>query len=346
MKKNYWVRKLAAFFDNRIVRIQDLKWLAVVAVGVVILCAGIVQAQQPAKIPTVGVLVSGTPSELTPRMEAFRQGLRELGYVEGKNVIIDQRSSDGSTANLAAELVSLKVDVIVTMGSGPTQSAKKATSTIPIVMTFVSDPIGFGFVASLARPGGNITGMTNFGPELSGKRLELLKEIRPKISRVAIFLAPSDTPIQTFLVKEMQAPAAALGIKLLPFEPRSRAPKHVEEALGSLKSRHPDALMVLPTLSSATSGIVEFALKNRLPTTFHWKEYVEAGGLMYYGANVPDMYRRAAAHVDKLLKGARPADIPVEQPMKFEFIINLKAAKQIGLTIPPNVLVRADRVIR
>ena len=235
--------------------------------------------------------------------------------------------------------------VLVTMGTTLTQTAKNATGSIPIVMTYVSNPIGFGFVASLARPGGNITGLTNFGPELSGKRLELLKEIRPKTSRVAIFLDPA-TPIQTFLVKEMQAPAAALGIKLLPLELRGRGPKQVEEALGSLKNSHPDALMVLPSLFTVTSGIVEFAIKNRLPTTFHWKEYVEAGGLMYYGANLPDIYRRAAAHVDKILKGANPADLPVEQPMKFDFVINLKAAKQIGLTIPPNVLVRADRVIR
>ena len=258
---------------------------------------------------------------------------------------LEQRSSDGSTGKTAAELVSQKVDVIVTMGSGPTQRAQKATSTIPIVMTYVSDPIGFGFVASLARPGGNITGMTNFGPELSGKRLELIKEILPKTSRVAIFKVPSDNPLQNFLVKEMQAPAAALGIKLLPFEPRSRDPKQVEEALNSLKNSHPDALMVLPPVSGATSGIVDFAVKQRLPTTYHWKEYVEAGGLMYYGANLPDMYRRAAAQVDKILKGAKPADLPVEQPTKFEFIINLKTAKQIGLTIPPSVLARADRVI-
>jgi putative ABC transport system substrate-binding protein len=323
-----------------------LRLIAIIAT--VAECGTVAQAQQGGKIPTIGFLVSGAPSESSPRIEAFRQGLRELGYVEGKNIVIELRSSDGKSdnqSNLAAELVGLKVAVIVTMGTTLTQSAKNATGTIPIVMTYVSDPIGFGFVASLARPGGNITGLTNFGPELSGKRLELLKEIRPKTSRVAIFIAP-DTPIQSFLVKEMQAPAAALGIKLLPFEPRGRGPKQVEEALGSLKNSHPDALMVLPSLSSVTSGIVEFAAKQRLPTTYHWKEYVEAGGLMHYGANVPDMYRRAAAHVDKILKGAKPADLPVEQPMKFEFIINLKTAKQIGLTIPPNVLVRADKVIK
>ena len=323
-----------------------LRLIAIIAT--VVQCGTVAQAQQGGKIPTIGFLVSGTPSELSPRIEAFRQGLRELGYVEGKNIVIELRSSDGKSDNqakLAAELVGLKVAVIVTMGTTLTQTAKNAAGAIPIVMTYVSDPIGFGFVASLARPGGNITGMTNFGPELSGKRLELLKEIRPKTSRVAIFLDAA-TPVQTFLVKEMQAPAAALGIKLLPLELRDRGPKQVEEALGSLKKSRPDALMVLPSLSSVTNGIVEFAIKQRLPTTYHWKEYVEAGGLMYYGANLPDMYRRAASHVDKILKGAKPADIPVEQPMKFEFIINLKTAKQIGLTIPPNVLVRADKVIK
>jgi putative ABC transport system substrate-binding protein len=322
-------------------------FLSILVVSAQLAVEVIAQAQQPAKIPTIGLLVSGTPSELTPRMEAFRQGLRDFGYVEGKNIAIEQRSSDGKAdqANLAAELVGLKVAVIVTMGTTMTQAVKNATGTIPIVMTYVSDPIGFGFVASLARPGGNITGMTNFGPELSGKRLELLKEILPKASRVAILLN-SATPVQTFLVKEMQAPAAALGMKLLAFEPRGRAPKQVEETLGSLKNSHPDALMVLSTPSSATSGIVEFALKNRLPTTYHWKEYVEAGGLMYYGANLPDMYRHAAAQVDKILKGAKPADLPVEQPTKFEFVVNLKSAKQIGLTIPPEVLARANRLIK
>jgi ABC-type uncharacterized transport system substrate-binding protein len=212
-------------------------------------------------------------------------------------------------------------------------------------MTYVSDPVGSGFVASLARPGGNITGLTNFGPELSGKRLELLKEILPKTSRVAILLNLA-TPIHTFLVREMQAPAGALGIKLLPLELRGRSPKQVDEAFGSLKNSHPDALMVLLPPSTVTKGIVELAVKHRLPTTYHWKEYVEAGGLMYYGADLPDMYRRAATYVDKILKGAKPADLPVEQPTKFELIINLKTAKQIGLTIPPSVLLRADKVIR
>jgi len=233
------------------------------------------------------------------------------------------------------------------MGTSATQAAKNATGTIPIVMTFVSDPVGFGFVASLARPGGNITGLTNLGPDLSGKRLELLKEVLPQTSRVTILLSPGN-PLHAFLLKEMQVPAAALGMNLLPLELRGRSPKQVEEAFVTLKNGHPDALMVLPAPSTSLSmkRIVDLAVKNRLPTTYHWKEYVEAGGLMYYGANLPDMYRRAATYVDKILKGAKPGELPVEQPKKFEFIINLKAAKRIGLTIPPNVLVRADKVIK
>jgi putative ABC transport system substrate-binding protein len=321
------------------------------ALGAMLLALSVpVEAQQIEKIPRIGFLFEGDPSESSARIEAFRQGLRELGYVEGKNIVIEQRSSgekSDSLPKLAAELVGLKVAAIVTMGTSPTQAAKNATGTIPIVMTFVSDPVGFGFVASLARPGGNITGLTNLGPELSGKRLELLKEVLPQTSRVTILLSPGN-PIHTFLLKEMQVPAAALGLKLLSLELRGRSLKQVEEAFGTLKNSHPDALMVLPppSTSLAMKRIVELAVKNRLPTTYHWKEYVEAGGLMYYGANLPDMYRRAATYVDKILKGAKPADLPVEQPTKFELVINLKAAKQIGLTIPPNMLVRADKVIK
>ena len=308
------------------------------------------EAQQVEKIPKIGFLFEGDPSESSARIEAFRQGLRELGYVEGKNIVIEERSSGekpDSLSNRAAELVGLKVAAIVTMGTSATQAAKNATGTIPIVMTFVSDPVGFGFVASLAHPGGNITGLTNLGPDLSGKRLELLKEVLPQTSRVTILLSPGN-PLHAFLLKEMQVPAAALGMKLLSLELRGRSPKQVEEAFVTLKNGHPDALMVLPTPSTSLSmkRIVDLAVKNRLPTTYHWKEYVEAGGLMYYGANLPDMYRRAAIYVDKILKGAKPGELPVEQLKKFEFIINLKAAKRIGLTIPPNVLVRADKVIK
>jgi len=317
---------------------------------VLVVAGAVAEAQQAGKIPRIGFLFSGDLSEASARIEAFRQGLRELGYVEGENIVIEQRSSGEKPdilSNLAGELVGLKVAAIVTMGTEPTKAAKDATGTIPIVMTYVSDPIGFGFVASLARPGGNITGLTNLGPELSGKRLELLKEVLPQTSRVIVLLSPGN-PIHTFLLKEMQAPAGALGIKLLSLELRGRSPKQVEEAFGTLKYSHSDALMVLPPPfnSLAMKRIVELAVKKRLPTTYHWKEYVEAGGLMYYGANLPEMYRRAAAYVDKILKGAKPAGLPVEQPTKFELIINLKAAKQIGLTIPPNVLARADKVIK
>ncbi|TMA68171.1 MAG: hypothetical protein E6J73_01225 [Deltaproteobacteria bacterium] len=248
--------------------------LPILFVVVLLAVAVKAEAQQPAKIPRIGIL-----TESSPRIEAFRQGLRDLGDVEGKDFAIEQRSWNGRAddqSKLAAELVDLKVAVIVTTGTTLTQTAKKVAGTIPIVMTFVSDPIGFGFVASLARPGGNITGLTNFGPELGGKRLELLKEIVPKTSRVVIIFDPA-IPVQAFLIKEMQAPAAALGIKLLSFEFRARGPGRVEQSLLSLKNSHPDALMVLPSLSTATQGVMDFAMKHRLPTTYHWKEYVEAG---------------------------------------------------------------------
>ena len=341
-----WLRS-----DNPKSKNQNLKWAGFFAILVLLVgCVEMAEAQPVGTIPRIGFLFEGGPSESSARIEAFRQGLRELGYVEGKNIVIEERSSGekpDSLSNLAAELVGLKVAAIVTMGTSSTKAAKNASGTIPIVMTFVSDPVGFGFVASLARPGGNITGLTNLGPELSGKRLELLKEVLPRTSRVAILLSPGNA-LHAFLVKEMQVPAAALGMKLLSLELRGGSPKQVEETFGTLKNSHPDALMVLPSPSTslAMNRIVELAVKSRLPTTYHWKEYVEAGGLMYYGPNVPDMYRRAAAYVDKILKGAKPADLPIEQPTKFELIINVKAAKQIGLTIPPNVLARADKVIR
>ncbi len=303
------------------------------------------QAQQPKKVPRVGFL-----TESSARTEAFWEGLKELGYVRQKNIIVEERSSgqkSGSLPTLAAELAGLKVDVIVTVGTSATQAAKNITKAIPIVMTFVSDPVGFGFVASLARPGGNITGLTNFGPELSGKRLELLKEVLPRSSRVAILLDPA-VPLYAFLLKEMRAPATALGMKLFSVELRGRNSNQVEDAFVTVKKLHPDALVVLPSPSSSlgTKKIVELAAKYRFPATYHWEEYVEDGGLMHYGPSLPDMYRRAATYVDKILKGAKPADLPVEQPTKFEFIINLKAAKQIGLTIPQSVLYRADKVIR
>jgi putative ABC transport system substrate-binding protein len=287
-------------------------------------------------------------SIISPRIEALRQGLHELGYVEGKNIVIEWRSAEGKLDRvpaLAAELVRLKVDVIVTGGATDTRAAKEATNTIPIVMAQDSDPVGSGFVASLARPGGNITGLSTLAPEVSGKRLELLKEIIPKLSRVAV-LGISTRPGNAQSLKEVELAAGALKVKLQFLDVLD--PKDIEAAFRAASKGRAEAVLVLqsPFFNSQRKQLVDLAIKSRLPATYPQTEYTEAGGLMYYGANTPDLFRRAATYVDKILKGTKPADIPVEQPRKFELIINLKAAKQIGLTIPPNVLVRADRVIK
>jgi putative ABC transport system substrate-binding protein len=285
---------------------------------------------------------------MSARIEAFRQGLRELGYVEGKNIVIEWRSTEDKPDRLpalATELVSLKVDVIVTGGPSATRAAKGATSTIPIVMSTDPDPVANGFVASLARPGGNITGLATLAPELSGKRLELLKETVPKLSRVAVF-GTSTTPGNAQNIKETELAARAFGLQLQSLD--VRAPKDMETAFRAAGKARAESIIVLsgPMVNSHRSQIVDLAVKSRLPAIYPWPEYVEDGGLMSYGPSLTDLNRRAATYVDKILKGRKPADLPVEQPIKFEFIVNLKAAKQIGLTIPPNVLVRADRVIR
>jgi putative ABC transport system substrate-binding protein len=305
-------------------------------------------AQQPKKAPRIGFLTGDSLSAISDRREAFRQGLRELGYVEGKNIVIEWRSAEGKLDRvpaLAAELVRLKVDVIVTGGATDTRAAKEATNTIPIVMAQDSDPVGSGFVASLARPGGNITGLSTLAPEVSGKRLELLKEIIPKLSRVAV-LGISTRPGNAQSLKEVELAAGALKVKLQFLDVLD--PKDIEAAFRAASKGRAEAVLVLqsPFFNSQRKQLVDLAIKSRLPATYPQTEYTEAGGLMYYGANTPDLFRRAATYVDKILKGTKPADIPVEQPRKFELIINLKAAKQIGLTIPPNVLVRADRVIK
>jgi putative tryptophan/tyrosine transport system substrate-binding protein len=305
------------------------------------------QAQQSAKIPQIGYLNGGFLSGIAGRIEAFRQGLRELNYVEGKNIVIDWLSAEGKgdrLPELAAELLRRKVDVIVTSGGNPTRAAKAATSTIPIVMTNDGDPVGDGLVASLARPGGNITGLSTFAPELSGKRLEILREIVPKLSRVAV-LGTRDTPGSPTL-RELERAAKAFGVKLQYLNVQN--PKDIETAFRAASKERADAVLTVgnPILASQRTQIAEFAVKNRLPAIYHQSFYAEAGGLMFYGVNQLDLDRRAVTYVDKILKGAKPAELPVEQPSKFEFIINLKGAKQIGLTIPPNVLVRADRVIR
>ena len=306
------------------------------------------QAQQRAKIHRIGFLVAATRSFFSARMEAFRQGLRELGYVEGKNVIIEYRYAEGKPdllPALASELVQLKVDVIVTTGTPGVQAAKNATSTIPIVFAAVADPVASGLVASLARPGGNVTGQSIFAPELSGKRLELLKEAFTKVTRVVALWNPTSSA-EALSFKETQAVAKALGVQLHSMEVGGAS--DFESGFQRAKKARVQALIAVPSpvVSSNLKQVLEFAAKNRLPGMYDGPELVDAGGLMSYGPSYTDQFRRAAVFVDKILKGTKPADIPVEQPMKFEFIINLQAAKQIGVTIPPNVLVRADRVIR
>ena len=310
------------------------------------------EAQQPKKVPRIGYLSAGDPagdpSSNAARIEPFRQGLRELGYVEGKNIFIEWRYAEGKLDRLpalAAELVLLKVDVIVTSGPTVTRAAKEATNTIPIVMAFDNDPVGSGVVASLARPGGNITGLSILAPEISGKQLELLKEIVPRLSRVAV-VGTSSTPGNAELLKGIELAAGVLKVKLQYLDVLSL--KDVETAFRAAGKGRADAVVVLnsPVFSSQRTQIADLAVKSRLPAIYDRTESVENGGLMSYGVNRNDLTRRAAVYVDKILKGAKPADLPVEQPMKFEFVINLKAAKQIGLTIPPNVLARADKVIR
>jgi putative ABC transport system substrate-binding protein len=322
-----------------------------ILVVVVLLALGVIaEAQQTEKVPQIGFLATVSPSTISDRVEAFRQGLRELGYVEGKNIVIEWRYEEGKadrlpTPGLAAELVRLKVDVIVTAGALVTRAAKEATSTIPIVMGQDTDPVGNGFVASLARPGGNITGLATLAPEISGKQLELLKETVPKLSRVAV-LGASARPGKAQMVKEMELTAATFGVRLQYLDVLSS--KDIETAFRAASKGRAEAVLVFggPVLNSHGRQIADLAAKNRLPAIYERAEFMDAGGLMFYGASISEMFRRAATYVDKILKGAKPADLPVEQPKKFEFIINLKAAKQIGLTIPPNVLVRADKVIK
>jgi putative ABC transport system substrate-binding protein len=306
------------------------------------------QAQQPTKIPRIGFQAAASASVIAHRIEAFRQGLLELGYLEGKNIVIEYRYAEGKLDRLpalSAELVRLNVDVIVTAGPADTRAAKDATSKIPIVMAFDPDPVGNGFVASLARPGGNITGLSTLAPELSGKQLELLKEIVPRLSRVAV-LGSSAEPGNAQSLKEVELAAGTFGVKLQYLDVLS--PKDIETAFQAAGTGRADAVLLLPSPFAGTNRkqIADLAVKSRLPTIYFRSDFVEAGGLMSYGASQNDLDRRAATYVDKILKGRKPADLPVEQPIKFEFIINLQSAKQIGLTIPPNVLVRADKVIK
>ena len=308
-----------------------------------------VEAQQAEKVPRIGYLSGSPPSAVAQLNEAFRQGLRELGYMEGKNIIIEWRSGEGKRDRLpalAAELVRLKVDVIVTAGPLVTRAAKQATSAIPIVMAQDPDPVGNGFVASLARPGGNITGLSRLAPELSGKQLELLKQIVPKLSRVAVF-GTSTRPGNAQTLREVELAAGAFGVQLQYLDILS--PKDIETAFQAAVTERADGALWFVTGSIGNphrKKVADLAVSSRLPMIYFEREDVEAGALMFYGVNIVDLHRRAAVYVHKILKGAKPADLPVEQATKFEFVINLKAAKQIGVTIPPNVLARADKVIR
>jgi putative tryptophan/tyrosine transport system substrate-binding protein len=304
------------------------------------------EAQQPKKVPRLGFL---SPTSDDSRVEAFRQGLRELGYVEGQNIAIEYRWADGKfdrLPDLALELVRLKVDVVVAVVTQASLAAKMATGTIPVVMIGVSDPVGSGLVVSLARPGANITGTSSMTAEIIGKQLELIKETLPKISRVAALWNPANPIFQAIQRRETEVAARALGMQLQFVE--ARAPDEIDRAFARVAKERMRALLVLndPVFTAQRKQIADLSAKHRFPTVSGTREYTEVGGLMAYGPSFPDMYRRAAYYVDRILKGTKPADLPVEQPMKFELIINLKTAKQIGLTIPPNVLARADKVIR
>jgi putative ABC transport system substrate-binding protein len=303
---------------------------------------------QPGKISRVGILISASPSIASQRIQAFQLGLRELGYVEGKNIIIEYRYAEGkveAVPDLTDDLVRLKPDVIVTDTSMATQAAKDATKTIPVVFTAANDPVGDAQVASLAKPGGNLTGFSLLALELNWKRLELLKEVAPKATQIA-FITRLGTATAEQRFKEAEADAKGLGLRLQFLG--AKGPEDLESAFDATKRSGAQAVMVHPSTFAVTNRmkIIELAAKFRLPAIYPSTPYAEAGGLMSYGPNIVDNYRRAAGYVDKILKGTTPSELPVQQPMKFEFVINLKTAKQIGLTIPPNVLARADRVIR
>ncbi len=314
----------------------------------VLMGAAAAGAQQPGKMPRIGFLMGGSPASSGPLIEAFRQGLRELGYVEGQNITLERRYAEGKVEllpDLTAELVRLRVDVIVVAAAPGIRAAKQATRTIPIVMAAVADPIEEGFVASLARPGGNITGVTALALGYSAKWLELLKEAVPRITRVAVLTNPSNTSHAGYR-RELQVAGRVLGVTPQPVE--ARGPEEFEAAFAAMAKGRAGGFIAPPDAVTFAhrSRIVELAAKSRLPAMYGLREFVEAGGLMAYGSSLPDMFRRAASFVDKILKGAKPGDLPVEQTSRFELVINLKTAKTLGLTIPPSILIRADQVIQ
>jgi putative ABC transport system substrate-binding protein len=304
-------------------------------------------AQAPAKVPRIGLLLGPTPAVGAPYLEYFRQGLRELGHVEGQNIAFEYRFAEGKyerLPTLAAELVRLNVDVIVTSAGPVPRAAKQATSTIPIVLTSQIDPVAAGLVASLARPGGNVTGLTIMGLEVVGKHLELLKEVAPKVSRVAV-LQNSNSPLHTAQLRQAEGAARALGVQLQVLNVRT--PAEIDAAFAAMRSQRAGGVLVLRDtfFFGQRPQIIALAAKSRLPAVYGWREDAEAGGLMAYSASIHEQWPRAAGFVDKILKGAKPADLPIEQATKFELVINLKTAKALGLTIPQALLQRADQVI-
>ena len=349
MNEKFSFRELNSCSDNLQSKIQNRKWVGLFAIVVALtVCGAKTEAQQPKKLARIGLLAGSSLETNRDRVEAFRDGLRAHGYVEGKDIALEFRWGAGTGVRLpelAAELVGSQVDIIVAGGTPAIRAAKNATSVIPIVMANSSDPIADGFVASLAHPGGNITGLSSVSKELSGKRLELIKETLPKTSRVAVLSNPGN-PGSVTKLKETAVAAKAFGIALqfLPVQTHDE----FETVFGAAARERAYGLIVFSDslFNSHRTRVAALAVKYRIPTMYEQFEYVRDGGLMFYGPSVPDLFRRAATYVDKILKGAKPADLPVEQPTKFELVINLKTAKQIGLTIPPNVLARADKVIK
>jgi putative ABC transport system substrate-binding protein len=346
MRKTFRIRFRISRSDNLKSKIENLKWAGIFAIALTFALGGVVaQAQQTKNVPRIGILFIGGRNQ--PHLEAFKQGLRERGYTEGKNIALEYRYAEGKEdrlPELAAELVHLKVDVIVTTADNSARAVQQITKTIPIVLT-TGDPVASGLADSLAKPGGNVTGLTVLLADLSGKRLEILREAFPKTTRVAALWNPSERVART-VFEETKVAAQGLSLQLRSFE--VQALQDIEKAFAEMPKVRPNALLVIlsPLVTLHSQRIVEMALKQHLPGIYPTRQFAEEGGLMAYGPLIGDLYRRAATYVDKILKGAKPADLPVEQPMNFEFIINLKAAKQIGVTIPPNVLVRADRVIK
>jgi putative ABC transport system substrate-binding protein len=346
-KKTIWIGSLSS--PNLESKIRNLKWcgFVVAVVATFLLCAAVANAQ-PKPTPRIGLLVAGFPSSMATRVDAFRQKLRELGYVEGRNIFLEYRYAKRKPDHIpgfAAELVGLKVAVIVTWATPVTQAAKNATTTIPIVMAGGGGPVEAGVIASLAKPGGNVTGLASMQGELGGKRLELLKETFPKVFSVAVLWNPEEqSPAHGF--KELQSVAPALGVKLQSFE--ERKPNEIDKAFAGIAKIRGGALLVEsdPVFNINRAKVIDQAAKVSLPAIYPERRWVEDGGLMAYGTDLIDLARRLAVFVDKILKGTKPADLPVEQPMKFELTINLKAAKQIGMTIPQSVLFRADKVIK